>query len=99
MAQAARRPCAPLLLSGSSIRLTINTQIVAGIISLLNDHRLSTGKAPLGFLDPWLYGSGRTGLNDITKGLNSGCGTRGFSSVTGWDPVGLASLVCSSLSR
>ncbi|KAH9008551.1 peptidase S8/S53 domain-containing protein [Lactarius hengduanensis] len=61
--------------------------IVAGIISLLNDHRLSQGKPPLGFLNPWLYGGGLNGLNDIVSGSNPGCNTNGFSAVVGWDPV------------
>ncbi|KAH9039700.1 subtilisin-like protein [Lactarius hengduanensis] len=33
--------------------------IVAGIISLLNDYRISQGRHPLGFLNPWLYGIAR----------------------------------------
>ncbi|KAH8983953.1 subtilisin-like protein [Lactarius hatsudake] len=61
--------------------------IVAGIISLLNDHRLSQGKPPLGFLNPWLYGGGLDGFNDIVSGSNPGCNTDGFSAVVGWDPV------------
>ncbi|KAH9159751.1 subtilisin-like protein [Lactarius sanguifluus] len=66
-----------------------STPIVAGIISLLNDYRLSQGKRPLGFLNPWLYDSGLRlkGLNDIVSGSNPGCNTDGFSAVVGWDPV------------
>ncbi|KAH9056340.1 subtilisin-like protein [Lactarius vividus] len=65
----------------------------AGIISLLNDYRISNGKAPLGFLNPWLYGICLGGLNDITSGSNPGCNTDGFTAVPGWDPVtGLGSL-------
>ncbi|KAF8259313.1 subtilisin-like protein [Lactarius quietus] len=65
----------------------------AGIIALLNDHMISSGRRPLGFLNPWLYGSGLSGLNDITLGSNSGCNTEGFSAIPGWDPVtGLGSL-------
>ncbi|KAH8982180.1 subtilisin-like protein [Lactarius hatsudake] len=60
---------------------------VAGIISLLNDFLLSTGKSPLGFLNPWLYGLGPSRFNDITSGSNPGCGTDGFSAIAGWDPV------------
>jgi hypothetical protein len=66
---------------------TANIQIVAGVISLLNDYRLSQGKHALGFINPWLYGDGRTGLNDITSGTNPGCDTPGFSAIEGWDPV------------
>ncbi|KAH9068408.1 subtilisin-like protein [Lactarius deliciosus] len=71
-----------------STPLTVNGQIVAGIISLLNDYRISQGKHPLGFLNPWLYGTARrAGLNDITSGSNPGCNTDGFSAIEGWDPV------------
>jgi len=59
----------------------------AGVISLLNDYRQSQGKASLGFLNPWLYGAGKAGLNDITSGTNPGCGTNGFSAKAGWDAV------------
>ncbi|KAH9033857.1 subtilisin-like protein [Lactarius hengduanensis] len=74
-------------------QLTANAQTVAGIISLLNDYLISKGSRPLGFLNPWLYGTGRPGLNDITSGSNPGCNTDGFPAVTGWDPVtGLGTL-------
>ncbi|KAF8265387.1 subtilisin-like protein [Lactarius quietus] len=61
--------------------------IAASIISLLNDHQLANDRKPLGFLNPWLYGQGITGLNDITSGTNPGCETEGFSATVGWDPV------------
>ncbi|KAH9064052.1 subtilisin-like protein [Lactarius vividus] len=63
------------------------TPIVAGIISLLNDYQISQGRNPLGFLNPWLYGIARAGLNDITSGSNPGCNTDGFPAIVGWDPV------------
>ncbi|KAH9057225.1 subtilisin-like protein [Lactarius vividus] len=79
----------PLISSGTSCA----TPAAAGIISLLNDYRISNGKAPLGFLNVWLYGICLGGLNDITSGSNPGCNTDGFSAVPGWDPVtGLGSL-------
>ncbi|KAJ3493922.1 hypothetical protein NLG97_g4416 [Lecanicillium saksenae] len=59
----------------------------AGIVALLNDYRASQGKAPLGFLNPFLYSKGVQGLNDITSGNNPGCNTNGFEAATGWDPV------------
>ncbi|KAH9047961.1 hypothetical protein EDB83DRAFT_2201434, partial [Lactarius deliciosus] len=64
-----------------------NAQIVAGIISLLNDYLITNGRPPLGFLNIRLYDDGFAGLNDITSGSNPGCGTNGFSAVPGWDPV------------
>ncbi|KAH8982164.1 subtilisin-like protein [Lactarius hatsudake] len=63
------------------------TPVVAGIISLLNDYLLSVGRSPLGFLNPWLYGVGLSGINDIISGSNPGCDTDGFSAAVGWDPV------------
>ncbi|KAH9011452.1 subtilisin-like protein [Lactarius hengduanensis] len=63
--------------------------IAAGIVSLLNDYRLSMGRTPLGFLNYWLYdfGIANLGLNDITFGSNPGCNTDGFTASAGWDPV------------
>ena len=82
----------------SLIQLTANVQTVAGVISLLNDYQISRGEAALSFLNPWLYGQGLTGLNDITSGSNPGCGTEGFSAIVGWDPVRLARLASLSSS-
>ncbi|KAH8987735.1 subtilisin-like protein [Lactarius hatsudake] len=77
------------LMDGTSCSapLAANLQVVAGIISLLNDYQLSKGRPVLGFLNPWLYGTASQGFNDITSGSNPGCGTDGFSAVPGWDPV------------
>ncbi|KAJ3995479.1 peptidase S8/S53 domain-containing protein [Lentinula boryana] len=58
----------------------------AGVIALLNDFKLSQGGAPLGFLNPLLYAN-PSALNDVTSGTNPGCGTKGFTTSTGWDPV------------
>ncbi len=77
----------------SGTQLTANAQTAAGIVSLLNDRVLSKGKKPLGFLNPWLYGDGLAGLNDIKSGSNDGCGTDGFTAIAGWDPVSHAMFV------
>ena len=79
----------------SSTKLTAKMQVFASIISLLNDFLLAQNEPPLGFLNPWLYGHGQVGLNDITSGSNPGCNTNGFSAVVGWDPVRSARLVSS----
>ena len=60
---------------------------VAGMVALLNDAIFNDGGKPLGFLNPLLYSSGVSALNDITQGSNPGCGTNGFSTSKGWDPV------------
>ncbi|KAH8995566.1 peptidase S8/S53 domain-containing protein [Lactarius hatsudake] len=70
-----------------SAPLTMKAQTVAGIISLLNDYFITNGRPPLGFLNIRLYHDGIAGLNDVTSGSNPGCGTDGFSTVSGWDPV------------
>ncbi|PQE04679.1 Peptidase S8 S53 subtilisin kexin sedolisin protein [Rutstroemia sp. NJR-2017a BBW] len=59
----------------------------AGIISLLNNARLSAGKRPLGFLNPWLYSVGKQGLNDIVHGGSKGCTYASWNATVGWDPV------------
>ncbi|KAH9060187.1 subtilisin-like protein [Lactarius vividus] len=71
------------LVSGTSCA----APVVASIISLLNDYLLSVGRTPLGFLNPWLYGVGLPGINDVISGSNPGCDTDGFSAAVGWDPV------------
>ncbi|KAF7345392.1 Subtilisin-like protein [Mycena venus] len=60
---------------------------VAGVVALLNDFRISEGKAPLGFLNPLIYSTAKSGFNDIVSGSNPGCGQAGFTATTGWDPV------------
>ncbi|KAI2633346.1 tripeptidyl-peptidase 1 precursor [Xylaria nigripes] len=64
-----------------------STPLTSGILSLVNDALLSSGKRPLGFLNPWLYAKGYKGLNDITEGSAVGCGVDGFPAAKGWDPV------------
>ena len=63
------------LISGTSASAPTFT----GIVSLLNDARLKAGLPTMGFLNPFLYSRGFAGLNDITVGHNSGCGTEGFN--------------------
>jgi len=59
---------------------------VAGILSLVNDLRLGSGKSPLGFVNPLLY-KNPAALNDVTSGCNPGCENKGFCAVPGWDAV------------
>lgn len=66
--------------------------VFASVISLLNDQLTTAGKSPLGFLNPWLYSTAASALNDVTTGSNPGCNTEGFPAATGWDPV--RSLLC-----
>ncbi|KAJ5910538.1 Peptidase S8/S53 subtilisin/kexin/sedolisin [Penicillium tannophilum] len=75
----------------------------AGVIALLNDALIQAGKPTMGFLNPWLYSTGRSALNDITAGGSTGCdGNARFggaanggpvvpyaswNATKGWDPV------------
>ncbi|KAG4433305.1 hypothetical protein IFR05_011202 [Cadophora sp. M221] len=56
------------------------------IVTLINSARLAIGKSSVGFMNPALYAHPGV-MNDITSGGNQGCGTPGFISVKGWDPV------------
>ena len=73
----------------------------AGVITSLNSIRLSQNKTSLGFLNPWIYSTGSSGLTDIVNGGSTGCtGIDEYSGLTspyvpyaswnatvGWDPV------------
>ncbi|KAJ3488113.1 hypothetical protein NLI96_g3093 [Meripilus lineatus] len=64
-----------------------SSPIFASVVALLNDRLVAAGKPVLGFLNPFLYSTGASALNDITTGSNPGCNTNGFPAVAGWDPV------------
>lgn len=55
-------------------------------MTLINEQRLKAGKGPVGFINPVMYQNPQV-FNDITKGNNEGCDTKGFFAVPGWDPV------------
>ncbi|KAJ7167986.1 family S53 protease-like protein [Mycena filopes] len=77
-----------LLQTGLVDGTSCSSPTFASIIALVNDRRVAAGKAPLGFLNPFLYSpAGRAALNDITTGSNPGCNTNGFPATTGWDPI------------
>ena len=56
----------------------------ASVFAKLNGIRLKNGKAPLGFLNPFIYQNGGA-FNDVTVGTNPGNGKYGFKAVKGWD--------------
>ena len=66
-----------------------STPTFASVIGLLNDQLIAAGKSTLGWLNPWLYSTAASALNDITEGNNFACSnfTTGFNATTGWDPV------------
>ena len=66
------------------------TPTFAGLLSVLNDELVASGKKTLGFINPTLYAT-KGGVNlgyDITSGNNkySNC-PAGFPAVKGWDAV------------
>ncbi|KAI1796864.1 subtilisin-like protein [Ganoderma leucocontextum] len=68
--------------------------IVASLIAAVNDARIARGKGPVGWINPAMYSDQFKGVfNDVTNGSNPGCGTAGFQTASGWDPVtGLGTL-------
>jgi tripeptidyl-peptidase-1 len=64
---------------------------VAGIFSMITDHRLNLGPPPLGFRGPRLWAAMEqhpgVAFEDVTVGnTNTSCGN-GFHAATGWDPA------------
>lgn len=75
--------------SGSSEAVSgtsCSAPIFAGIIARLNSELLAAGKAPLGFLNPWLYAN-PTMFTDVVSGSNPYQLCAGFQAAAGWDPV------------
>lgn len=64
---------------------------VAGIFSMVMDHRLQAGLRPLGFLAPrlWATAAAKPGVavDDITIGNSNTSCRDGFPATVGWDPV------------
>ncbi|KAI1087614.1 subtilisin-like protein [Rostrohypoxylon terebratum] len=56
------------------------------VITLINEERLTVGKAPVGFVHQVLYSHPEV-FKDVTKGDNRACKTTGFPAIEGWDPV------------
>ena len=60
--------------------------VFGGIIALINAERAQVGKAPLGWINPWVYQNPQM-FHDITSGDNSYDCCDGFKAYAGWDPV------------
>jgi tripeptidyl-peptidase-1 len=64
--------------------------IIAGIFSLITDHRLSQGLPPLGFLGPriWQVATQYPGeaFEDVVDGNSKTSCATGFPATKGWDP-------------
>merc|ERR1712217_46769 len=79
-------------ISGIAVEGTSQSSpLVAGIFSLIVDHRLNAGLPPLGFLGPRLYQAMASSPGEAFESVTSGntktsCAT-GFPAATSWDPV------------
>ncbi|CZR58159.1 related to serine protease [Phialocephala subalpina] len=74
------------LTAGTYFGTSLASPIFGAVITLLNEERTAVGKGPIGFINPALYENPSV-LNDITNGSNPNCGSQGFQSSKGWDPV------------
>lgn len=54
--------------TGTVAGTSCSSPIFASVVALLNDELIAAGKSPLGFLNPFLYSTGASALNDITTG-------------------------------
>jgi len=74
---------------------SVSAPIFAAMVSLVNAERLEKGLPPVGWLNPFLYSSGKSFVTDITSGSNNClggetqtiCCQHGFQAAVGWDPV------------
>jgi len=65
-----------------------STPVVGAMLTMVNDARIALRKSPIGFINPLIYAANFSdGFHDITNGTNPGCGTLGFNTSRGWDPV------------
>jgi tripeptidyl-peptidase-1 len=75
--------------------------VVAAQIANLNNVQLLAGKAPLGFINPWLYqtlAAAPGSFNDIKTGINNQGAGYGFTAIAGWDPcTGVGSPIYSNM--
>jgi len=63
-----------------------SSPVVAGVFAKLNGIRIKSGKAPLGFLNPFIY-QNPDGFQDVTSGRNDDGKKYGFEAIEGWDPA------------
>ena len=65
-----------------------SSPVVAGVFARLNGLRLAAGKAPMGFLNPFIYRN-PSGFQDVSLGTNDEgrAANKGFDAVAGWDPA------------
>lgn len=75
----------------------MSAPLVAAIFNRINEERIKAGKKSIGFANPALY-KNPSMFTDVVSGDQSkggpngdgqpsACGNKGFSAVSGWDPV------------
>ncbi|GAM43459.1 hypothetical protein TCE0_050f18291 [Talaromyces pinophilus] len=72
----------PTLIGGTSAA----APVFAAILTRINEELLAKKGTTVGFVNPTLYAHPEV-FHDITSGSNPGCGTDGFETAPGWDPV------------
>ena len=75
--------------SVSAESTSASSPTVGALFALINDARLSAGKPPMGFLNPFLY-SNADAFTDVTQGTNAvnrggGNVRAGYAATKGWD--------------
>lgn len=62
--------------------------VVAGIFANINNERIAAGKAPMGWLNQFIYANPQC-FNDVNDGTMNNCykGYSGFAALDGWDPA------------
>lgn len=60
--------------------------VFGAILTRINEELLAKKNTTVGFVNPMLYAHPEV-FHDITTGSNPGCGTNGFKTAPGWDPV------------
>jgi len=62
--------------------------VFASMITMINNERLQAGKGTVGFVNPVLYAHAGEAFNDVTDGVNVGCGAKpSFRATEGRDAV------------
>ncbi|EKD20175.1 uncharacterized protein L3040_004045 [Drepanopeziza brunnea f. sp. 'multigermtubi'] len=65
---------------------SLSAPVWGAVLNLINEERIAAGKGTVGFIHPILYQHPEV-FTDITVGSNPGCGSAGFPTAEGWDPV------------
>lgn len=79
-----------IIVNGDTMKVdgtSCSTPSLAAFIGLIDTELMDAHEPVLGWLNTFLYQAGPNAIVDITSGDNPGCGTNGFPTERGWDPV------------